>query len=56
MGGSKRINSFTTGVAIGGEDFVKGVTSRHRDMMGRKNERNPRSISEKEGGVFVMKG
>lgn len=52
----KRVNSFTTGVAIGGEDFVKGVACRYREMMGRKNERNPRSIRGEGKGVFVMKG
>ncbi len=51
----KRVASFTMGVAIGGEDFVKGVASRYRKAMGRKKERIPRAISGREGRLFVMK-
>ncbi|MEJ6580260.1 MAG: hypothetical protein QNL33_04140 [Akkermansiaceae bacterium] len=51
----KRVASFTMGVAIGGEDFVRGMASRYREAMGRKKERIPRSIAGSEGGFFVMK-
>lgn len=51
----KRVTSFTMGVAIGGEDFVKGMASRYREAMGRKKGRIPRSIAGSEGGFFVMK-
>jgi len=51
----KRVASFSTGVAIGGEDFVRGVASRYRKAMGRKKERIPQAIPGKGGGLFVMK-
>lgn len=51
----KRVACFSSGVAIGGEDFVKGVAARYQEAWGRKNERSPRSVSGKEGRVFVMR-
>ena len=51
----KRVGSFTTGVAIGGEDFVKRVASRYQEAMGRKKPRVPRSPSGEGEGFFVMK-
>ena len=50
----KRVATFSTGVAMGGEDFVKGVARRYREAMGRKNERSPRPASG-GGGFFVMR-
>ena len=52
---SKRVASFSSGVAIGGEEFVKGVASRYQKEMGRKKERNPSLLSGGQGGFFVMK-
>ncbi len=52
---SRRVASFSNGVAIGGEEFVKRVASRYQREMGRKKERNPRSLSAGQGGFFVMK-
>lgn len=51
----KRVSSFTNGMAIGGEDFVKRVAGRYREVMGRKKESRPRTFSGGEGGFFVMK-
>jgi len=51
----KRVGSFTTGIAIGGEGFVKRVASRYQEAMGRKKRRIPRSLSGEGGGFFVMK-
>ena len=52
----KRVGSFTSGVAMGSEDFVKGVASRYQEAMGRKKRRIPRSLSGEGGGFYVMKG
>ena len=52
---SRRVASFTTGMAIGGEGFVKGVASRYQEAMGRKRPRIPRSLPGEGGGFFVMK-
>jgi REP element-mobilizing transposase RayT len=51
----KRVASFSNGVAVGSERFVRRVASRYRKEMGRKKERHPRAISE-GGGFFVMRG
>jgi REP element-mobilizing transposase RayT len=51
----KRVASFSQGVAVGGEDFMKGVAARYRETLGRKNERKPRSLDGGEGGIFVMR-
>ena len=51
----KRVGSFTTGIAVGGEGFVKGVASRYQEAMGRKKRRIPRCLSGERGGFFVMK-
>ncbi len=51
----KRVASFSTGVAIGGEDFVKGMAARYQEAMGRKNERSPRPVTDGEGGFYVMR-
>ena len=48
----QRVASFSQGVAMGGEKFVKGVAARYRETLARKNERRPRSLN---GGIFVMK-
>ena len=52
---SKRVASFSSGVAIGGEEFVKRVASIYQEEMGRKKERSPRLLSGGQGGFFVMK-
>ena len=51
----KRVASFTTGVAIGGEDFVKGVAARYKEALGRKKARSPRSVQGGESGFYVMR-
>jgi len=54
----KRVNSFTSGVAMGGRNFVKEMASRYCLEMGRKKEAMVRQVSrgsEEEGGFFVMR-
>ena len=51
----KRVESFSTGVAIGGENFVKGMAVRYREEFERKKERSPRSVISGDGGFFVMR-
>ena len=51
----KRVASFTTGVAIGGEDFVKRAAARYQKAFDRKKERSPRPVSGGERGFFVMR-
>ena len=51
----KRVASFSTGVAIGGEDFVRGVAGRYREGFGRKKERSPQAVTSGERGFFVMR-
>ncbi|MEN8678752.1 MAG: hypothetical protein ABF391_01775, partial [Akkermansiaceae bacterium] len=50
----KRIASFSTGVAIGSERFVKRMASRYQDEMGRK--KLPKSHQDPgAGGFYVMR-
>jgi hypothetical protein len=50
----KRIKSFSTGVAIGSEGFVKRVAPRYQDEMGRKKV--PKSHQDSGvGGFYVMR-
>ncbi|MFT6862043.1 MAG: hypothetical protein ACJAVK_000597, partial [Akkermansiaceae bacterium] len=51
----KRVASFTTGVAIGGEDFVKAMAKRYQNDSGRKKSRIPQAVTEGKDGFFVMK-
>ncbi len=51
----KRVASFSNGVAIGGERFVKMVAARYRKEMGRKKEQSPEVISSGGGGFYVMR-
>jgi REP element-mobilizing transposase RayT len=51
----KRVATFSSGVAVGGEDFVKRMASHYRQVMDRKRERNPKAMREGEGGFFVMR-
>ena len=51
----KRVASFTTGMAIGGEDFVKAMAKRYQNDCGRKKSRIPQAVTEGKGGFFVMK-
>jgi len=51
----KRVSSFSTGVAVGGENFVKGMAAQYRKEFDRKKERDPSSVSEGKGSFFVMR-
>jgi putative transposase len=56
LGLRKRVASFSNGVAIGGQDFVKKVAAQYRIDFDRKKERRPQLGIGGEGGFFVMKG
>ncbi|MFT6863032.1 MAG: hypothetical protein ACJAVK_001593, partial [Akkermansiaceae bacterium] len=51
----KRVASFTTGMAMGGEDFVKAMAKRYQNDSGRKKSRIPQAVTEGKDGFFVMK-
>jgi len=50
----KRVSSFTNGVALGSEKFVRRLASRYREEMGRKKKRKPKARFG-TGGFFVMR-
>ena len=50
----KRVSSFTNGVAVGSEGFVKKLATRYSIELGRKKERRPRRGCE-DGSFFVMR-
>ena len=51
----KRVKSFSSGVAIGSESFVKGLARHYRETMRRKRERTPKPVEEVGSGFFVMR-
>ena len=51
---SQRVASFSSGMAIGSEEFVKRMAARYRADMGRKRERKPQEESG-GAGIFVMR-
>ena len=42
----KRVATFSNGVAVGDEDFVKRMAGHYRQVMGRKQKRVPRTMGE----------
>ena len=42
----KRVGSFTTGVAVGSENFVRGFAARYQEVFGRQNVRSGRLFFE----------
>jgi REP element-mobilizing transposase RayT len=50
----KRVSSFTNGVAVGSEDFVKKVAVGYRVTFQRKRERQPQT-DPRTGGFFVLR-
>ena len=50
----KRISSFTNGIAIGTEEFVKRFAKRHQATFQRKKEREPKT-DPRGGGFFVLR-
>jgi hypothetical protein len=50
----KRVASFSNGVAIGSESFVRGVASRYQEEMRRLKEPKTRQDSG-GGGFYVMR-
>lgn len=53
----KRIKSFSDGVAVGAESFVREVAALYQEMLGRKNRPKPKRQGKDEegGGYFVMR-
>ena len=60
----KRVKSFTTGVAVGSENFVQGFAAKYQDTFRRKNTRSGKSLFEKgesrdtslpAKGIFVFR-
>lgn len=51
----KRISSFTTGVAVGSESFVREIAGRYQKIKSLKNEHDPKEVQGHTGGYFVMR-
>lgn len=51
----KRVATFSRGVAIGGEDFVRRMASYYREAMARKRERTPKEPGGGSMGFFTLR-
>jgi|GEM_PF-6083134 len=54
----KRLRSFSEGIALGSEDYVKGVAARYRAQFERQRERKVKPLKRgggKTGSIFVMR-
>jgi hypothetical protein len=51
----KRISTFSNGVAIGGETFVKQVARQYCGAMRRKKEKRPKNLETTSGNFFTMR-
>jgi REP element-mobilizing transposase RayT len=54
----KRIRSFSEGIALGSEDYVKGVAERYRAQFERQRERKVKPLKRdrgRVGSIFVMR-
>ena len=56
----KRLKSFSEGIALGSEDYVKGMAARYQAQFERQRERSPKPLKSASGGksgsIFVMRG
>jgi hypothetical protein len=56
----KRMKSFSEGIAMGSEDYVKGIAAKYQAQFERQKERNPKPLKNESGGksksIFVMRG
>jgi hypothetical protein len=55
----KRMKVFSEGIALGSEDYVKGMAARYQAQFERQKERSPKPLKtasgEKSGSIFVMR-
>jgi putative transposase len=56
----KRMKSFSEGIALGSEDYVRGVAARYQVQFERQRERRAKPLRSENGkrsaGIFVMRG
>jgi putative transposase len=56
----KRMKCFTEGIALGSEDYVKGMAARYQTQFERQRERSAKPLKSRSGGksgsIFVMRG
>jgi hypothetical protein len=56
----KRMKCFSEGIALGSEDYVKGMASRYQAQFERQRERTAKPLksasSGKSGSIYVMRG
>ena len=50
-----RVRAFTTGVAVGSEDFVKGISLLYQEKFKRTKSRRGKQLESKSGGLYLMK-
>ena len=51
-----RVRAFATGVAVGSEDFVKGMAALYQKKFRRVKRRSGKRLDEKGGGIFTLRG
>jgi hypothetical protein len=51
----KRVASFSTGVAIGGEDFIRGIAAQYQEDFQRQKARPPCPLIHGSGGFFALR-
>jgi hypothetical protein len=56
----KRMKCFSEGIALGSEDYVKGMAARYQAQFERQRERSAKPLKSSYGGkagsIFVMRG
>ena len=56
----KRMKSFSEGIALGSEDYVRGIAARYQAQFERQRERRAKPLKNASGGrsrsIFVMRG
>jgi hypothetical protein len=56
----KRMKCFSEGIALGSEDYVKGMAARYQAQFERQKERSAKPLKSASGGksgsIFVMRG
>jgi REP element-mobilizing transposase RayT len=57
---SKRMKSFSEGIAVGSEDYVRGVAAKYQAQFDRQRERRAKPLKNangsRSGSIFVMRG
>ena len=56
----KRMKCFSEGIALGSEDYVKGMAAKYQAQFERQKERTAKPLKSatgrKSGSIFVMRG